>query len=169
MIVHESGHVIGAWATGAKVQKVVLHPLEFSRTDVLANRHPLTVAWAGPLLGSVLPLLAFATAAAMRMPGLYVLRFFVGFCLVANGAHIGGGSFDHVGDTRDMLLFGSPRWLLWMFGAAAVASGLLLWNRLGPRFGLGPSRGRVNPVAAYVTLSLLALMVAAELLFGSTG
>ena len=35
--VHESGHVIGAWMTGGRVERVVLHPLTISRTDLAAT------------------------------------------------------------------------------------------------------------------------------------
>src|SRR5262245_9156715 len=91
--VHELGHVLGAWLTEAEVKRVVLHPLTISRTDVGHNPQPLVVVWAGPMVGVVLPVLVWLLAAAMRMPGAFVLRFFAGFCLVANGAYIAGGSF----------------------------------------------------------------------------
>src|SRR5437867_3762034 len=50
-IVHELGHVLLAWASGETVDRVVLHPLVISRTDVSHARHPLLVAWGGPVLG----------------------------------------------------------------------------------------------------------------------
>ena len=52
---HEAGHVLGAWITGGQVQRVILHPLTFSRTDVHPNVHPLLVAWMGPMVGVLLP------------------------------------------------------------------------------------------------------------------
>src|SRR5208337_624939 len=51
MAVHELGHVVAAVATGGKVEKVVLHPLMISRTDVSPNPSPLIVVWAGPIVG----------------------------------------------------------------------------------------------------------------------
>ncbi len=60
--VHELGHLVGAWLTGAEVTMVVLHPCTISRTDLGRNPHPSVVVWAGPLVGAVLPLLAFLTA-----------------------------------------------------------------------------------------------------------
>src|SRR4051794_27203810 len=57
--VHELGHVVGAWLTGGRVARVVLHPLTISRTDFDKNPHPLIVVWAGPILGCVLPLAAW--------------------------------------------------------------------------------------------------------------
>src|SRR4051794_7181530 len=81
MAVHELGHVLGAWVTGGTVAKVILHPLTISRTDLAHNPHPLYVVWAGPVVGVVLPLLAWLIARAARWPEAYLLRFFAGFCL----------------------------------------------------------------------------------------
>ena len=72
--VHELGHVLGAITTGGHVTKVVLHPCTISRTDVHPNPHPLFVVWAGPLVGSVLPVLAFLLARALRSPGVFLFR-----------------------------------------------------------------------------------------------
>jgi hypothetical protein len=87
------------------------------------------------------------------------VRFFAGFCLVANGAYIGVGALDPVGDAAVMLRHGSPAWSLATFGAVAVAAGLGLWHRQGPHFGLGPAQGRVDPAAAYACLAVLVLLV----------
>src|ERR1700694_3950238 len=76
--VHESGHVLGAWVTGGRVARVVLHPLTISRTDVSQNPNPLAVVWAGPVFGVLLPLVFWGTAAVLRLPGAFVLRFFAG-------------------------------------------------------------------------------------------
>src|SRR5215472_11635577 len=53
--VHELGHVLHAWASGGTVTKVLLVPLEISRTDVSPNPHPQFVAWGGPIWGALLP------------------------------------------------------------------------------------------------------------------
>src|ERR1700730_3684107 len=89
--VHEFGHVAGAWLTGGTVKKVVLYPTVVSRTDLKNNPHPLTVVWAGPIVGLLLPVAMWAIAAALRLAATYLARFFAGFCLVANGAYIGAG------------------------------------------------------------------------------
>jgi len=158
--VHESGHVLGARLTGGRVARVVLHPLTISRTDLAHTPSPLVVVWAGPLLGVALPLLSWAAAAAARLPGAFVLRFFAGFCLLANGLYIGLGSFDRVGDCGEMLRHGSEPWQLWLFGAVTAPIGLWLWDRQGPHFGLGPARGRVRRGVAYGSLvACLALVV----------
>jgi len=157
--VHEFGHVAGAWLTGGRVARVVLHPLTISRTDLAANPSPLLVVWAGPVLGCLLPLAAWGAAVALRWPLAFLLRFFAGFCLIANGAYITGGSFDRVGDAGTMLRHGSPAWWLWAFGAATVPAGFWLWHRQGPHFGLGSARGKVSTAAAYACLATLLALV----------
>ena len=164
--VHELGHVYGAWWSGGKVARVVLHPLTISRTDLDHNPRPLFVAWTGPVCGVLLPLAAWLTASALRMPGAFVLRFFVGICLLANGLYIGIGSFHCVGDCGEMLRNGSRPWQLWLFGLATAPLGLWLWHRQGAHFGLGSAKGRVSRPVAWVTLAacigLLALGLAID-------
>jgi hypothetical protein len=158
--VHEFGHVGGAWLTGGQVARVVLDPLTISRTDLADNPRPLLVVWAGPVLGCLLPLAAWGLVAVLQWSWAYLLRFVAGFCLVANGAYIGAGSFGGLGDAGVMLRYGSPAWSLWAFGALTVPAGLLLWHRQGPYFGLGEAGGKVSPAAAYGCLAvLLALIV----------
>lgn len=164
MAVHELGHVVAGWSTGGTVAKVVVHPLAISRTDVSPNPRPLIVVWAGPLVGVLLPLLIWLIFYFTRIPGGYLLRFFAGFCLLANGAYIGVGSLGGIGDAGDMMRHGSPPWLLWLFGLIAAPLGLLFWHRLGPQFGLGESRGRVDAWAAYLSLSLLLVTLLAAFL-----
>src|SRR5262249_52756079 len=101
--VHEGGHVGGALLTGGRVAQVVLHPLTISRTDLAENPKPLVVVWAGPVFGALMPLALWAGAVALRLPGAFWLRFFAGFCLIANGAYIGAGSFAAIGDCSEML------------------------------------------------------------------
>jgi hypothetical protein len=158
--VHELGHVLGAWLTGGQVERVVLHPLTISRTDLAENPCPLAVVWAGPVFGALAPVLLWSVAALFRLPGAFVLRFFAGFCLVANGAYIGGGSLGGISDCGEMLRHGSPAWQLWAFGVVTVPAGVWLWHRQGPHFGLGPARGQVAPGIVWCTLLACALLVA---------
>src|SRR5262249_29706705 len=94
-----------------------------------------------------------------RTPGAFVARFFAGFCLIANGAYIGVGSFVGAGDCGEMLRQGSSAWVLWLFGVVAAPLGLWLWNGTGPNFGLGRAQGKVNHRVAYATLAMFALLV----------
>ena len=167
MAVHELGHFVGAVVTGGAVERVVLHPLTISRTDVSPNPRPLPVLWAGPVLGVLLPLVLLLVARAARWEKSYLVQFFTGFCFIANGAYIGVGSFGGIGDAGDMLRHGSPIWSLWAFGLVAFPLGLYFWNGLGPHFGLGAAAGKVDHGAAYGCCALLALTVILALLLST--
>jgi hypothetical protein len=54
-----------------------------------------------------------------------------------------------------------------LFGLVCVPTGLFLWHGLGPHFGLGKARGKVDHKAALVTLALLLIVVIAEILADS--
>jgi len=164
MVVHELGHVLGALATGGQIARVVLHPLAISRTDLLLNPpHPLWIVWTGPLFGVVAPMFLYAVFRKRKWGGDYLVRFFAGFCLIANGIYIGVGSISQIGDAGDLIRHGSPIWILWLFGIATTLPGLWLWHGLGPKFGLGEATGQVQPMAAYVSLGLLAVTILLEL------
>ncbi len=165
--VHELGHVLGAVATGGQVTKVALHPCTISRTDVHPNPLPLTVVWAGPSLGVLIPLAVLLLARIIRVPGIFLYRFFAGFCLVANGIYIGLGSIQALADAGDMLRHGSSRWQLILFGLLTVTLGLYLCHGLGPCFGLGKAKGEVSRPAAIVSLSLFAAVAGVLTLIGS--
>lgn len=154
--IHELGHMIGAWVSQGSIERVVLHPLTISRTDLRHNPHPLLVVWAGPILGCVIPLLLWGAGCWPKWSHVFLLRFFAGFCLLANGLYIGIGAFDRVGDCGEMLRHGSPIWMLWIFGAATAPAGFGLWHGQGRYFGWGPESGEVDPRA--VRVSVLAAM-----------
>jgi hypothetical protein len=166
--VHELGHVAAALATGGTVTKVVLHPMTISRTDTSGSSHPAIVVWAGPAAGVALPLALLAVFQAAKWKWDYLVQFFAGTCLIANGAYLGVGSFERVGDAGDLIRQGCPIWSLWLFGMAAVALGLCLWDGLGPSFGLGRAEGKVDRVAAQFSGALLLVVVVLELVFGAT-
>lgn len=166
--VHELGHVLAAWGSGGSVERVVLTPWSISRTDLSHNPHPLVVVWGGPLLGTLIPLVMWRIAELVRWSETFLLRFFTGFCSIANGVYIGYGSFDRIGDAGDMLRHGSPVWVLWLFGVVTVPTGLLLWNRLGPRFGLGSAGGPIAPRSAWGAL-VASLLLAALGVFAREG
>lgn len=107
--VHEAGRVLAAWLSGGNVETVVLHPLAISRTDVSFNPHPLIEIWAGAVAGIAAPLVVYLLAWRWQMPGLYLFRFFAGFCLVANGVYIGIDSFGGSGDASELHHYGTPQ------------------------------------------------------------
>jgi hypothetical protein len=164
-VIHELGHVAAAWASGGTVTKVVLHPLTISRTDVEPNPQPLVVAWGGPIVGVVLPLALWSIAAALRVRSVFLVRFFAGLCLLANGLYLGVGSFNAIGDAGDILHHGSPIWFLWLFALGCVPAGLLLWNGTGRHFGLGDAREFDSPMLVYGCVATLAAVVVLEVVF----
>ena len=131
MGVHELGHLLGGLFTGGSISRVVLHPLSISRTDLSVNPAPALVVWAGPVLGVLLPLLFWLAGHLLRSPVVALLQFFAGFCLIANGAYIAGGSVEGIGDCGVMLQTGTPLWAMWSFGLLTVPAGFWLWHRLG--------------------------------------
>jgi len=164
-VVHETGHVLMARLTKGEVTKVALHPLIMSRTDLAENPHPLAVVWGGPVVGCLIPLIAFAAVAIGRMPWVYLFRFFAGFCLVANGVYIGTGWLLANGaDPGVIIENGSPKWLLVVFGMITFPAGLFLWHRQGHFFGLAGTKGRVSNSASVVSAGLLVALVAFELI-----
>jgi hypothetical protein len=164
-VVHEAGHVLLARITGGEVTKVALHPLIVSRTDLGENPHPLAVVWGGPLVGSLLPVLLFVLATAFRLWGAYLLRFFAGFCLAANGVYIGIGHFLAEGaDPWVMMENGSPKWLLVLFGVVAFPAGLYLWHQQGVHFGFGEAKGKIDTPAAFVSAGLFVALAGVEVL-----
>jgi hypothetical protein len=172
MAVHEAGHVIHAWLSGATVARLVLHPLSFSRTDLGANPHPLFVAWGGAVWGCLIPLALLALVRLAAKPGAWLARFFAAFCLIANGAYLAGGTLFAPGGGDDagvLLAHGAAPWQLVAFGLPAVVAGLWLLDGLGPHFGLGPAGGRVDRRAALAAAAALVVLIVVELIFSSVG
>ncbi len=165
-VVHEFGHVLGALMTGGSLRLVALNPFSISRTELADNPRPLVVVWAGPIVGVALPLLLWAIAKIVRLSGSFVLRFFAGFCLVANGLYIGIGSFNRIGDCGEMLRHGSQLWQLWLFGLLTAPIGVWLWHGQGRSFGLGSAGGEVNRGVAYSTLTVAIVVFVAMIIVG---
>ncbi len=166
MVVHEAGHVLAAWLTGATVERVVLHPLAFSQTVLGDNPQPLVVSWAGALVGSALPLLTWVLLRWANINlGLFA-RFFAGFCLVANGAYLGMGAWSDDGDAGDLMHVGAQLWHLVSFGVLATALGCWLWHGLGAAFGFRNHLEKITWVAVAVTSALLVMTAALEVTLG---
>lgn len=167
-LVHELGHVLAAWITGGSVQRVVFHPLTISRTDVSPNPAPLAVAWAGPLVGTVLPALAAVVGRWLGRTIRSYAEFFAGFCGIANGLYIGAGSFEGVGDAGNLLRNGVKQDALLLFGAMAFALGLWIWNRVSADFGLGRNPRIIGRSEAAVAAAAAAAFLTLSALLGSS-
>jgi hypothetical protein len=169
MAIHELGHFVAAKATGGIVRQVVFHPLTFSRTDVDRNKSPLTVAWCGPIVGSLMPVLLMCGATLLKLRIAYLWMFFAGFCLLANGVYLGIGIFDSAGDAGDLLRHGAPTWMLISFGAMTVPPGFYLWHRASPQFRFGKSEAPVKNRDAQAMAVLAVIAVVLACCFGNRG
>ena len=162
-IIHELGHVLGAKLSGGRVAEVVLHPTTISYTRLAENPRPLFVTWMGPLVGAMLPVIMLMLAKALRWSAAYLVQFFTGFCLIANGAYVAFGSINAVGDAGDLLKHGASRLLIWLFGLITIITGLMLWHGLGQHFGLGHRQREVNWRHACSMLAILISIVTTEI------
>ncbi len=155
--VHEGGHVLHAWLSGGSVVRVVLDPREVSHTELGSNPHPLFVAWGGLLWGAALPASLLLPTSRSSPQIRQLLRFFAGFCLVANGAYLVAGTMTRAGDPADLMRLGTPPTLLFVAGCLVAAAGLLVWHRLGPMMGFAIHAAPTVCRTALVLVGLLAL------------
>jgi hypothetical protein len=190
MAFHEFGHIVAAKLTGGIVVRIVLHPAAISRTDVSPNPSPLIVAWAGPVLGCLIPIVGALVICCLKnlngvrspRPGEQALgerlarrsaisslsQFFAGFCCVANGAYLGLGVFDRVGDAGEILNAGTPQWMLIVFGLTAFASGMTLWHRLGSPLSVLRGRNELDPWLIKGLIATLLLVIVVECVLSTT-
>ena len=141
MVVHEAGHVLTALLTDGRIEHVQLSPIGLSQTHLSQNPQPLWVVWAGPIFGIVFPLIVWLCIKlwAERRKSLRIadpITFVAGLCLIANGAYLGLGWIDRIGDAGDMMRLGTPVFAMIVFGALSTAGGFAIWHTLGSVLGL---------------------------------
>ncbi|MBN2022863.1 MAG: hypothetical protein JW809_08705 [Pirellulales bacterium] len=165
MATHELGHVLHAWASGGRVQRVVLHPLALSETVLSKNPCPRFVGWGGAIWGCLVPLAILGAVRLAAKSYVYLAAFFAGFCLVANGAYLGAGAFlsGQWHDAAVLSQHGESRWTIVLFALVTLPAGLYLLNGLGPSFGLGAAQGSVDRRVAVAMAATLGIVVVAEL------
>ena len=164
LVMHEMGHVIGALITGGTVERVVLHPLTISSTHVSPNPSPSVVVWLGPIWGATFPLaIAWLCPAETFWRALAV--FFAGFCLIANGAYIGLGSFEQIGDCKEMADTGTSAGSMIALGLMCVPSGFYLWHGLGSFKNYFDKQNQIPAMVFFSITGFLALPLAIELIF----
>jgi hypothetical protein len=171
MVLHECGHVVHGWFTGATLQRIDLPLVGFSQTDFAANPHPLIVAWGGGIGGCLFPLVILGMVRIFASRYVYLAAWFAGFCLIANGAYLGCGAFttnSYAGDDASVIIAnGGSTWHLLVFGFLTIAAGLYLWSGLGPKFGLGPNAEKIDRKSTIGAAIALSIIVCLDLFFGS--
>ena len=100
---HELGHVLMAWRTGGEIESVSVPLIGTSQTIVEPNPFSRVVAWGGVQWGTMIPIFACMLALIFRRRVPEPLKFFTGFCLIANGTYLAVGTMWRVGDARDLL------------------------------------------------------------------
>lgn len=130
MVVHEAGHLVSGLLSGATIVEVELRPWRLSHTLLTGSRWPLADVWAGPVVGSLLPLLVWSIPTPILRRS---WAFFAGFCLIANGVYIGLGWIGPYGDTAEMLRHGATVWQMAVFGVVCGSGGLGIWYWLDRR------------------------------------
>ena len=129
LAIHELGHVIHAWLSGGRVVQVIFPLLGFSQTIVWPNPRERFVVWGGPIWGALLPVAMYGAFRIARRAVPEVLKFFAGFCLIANGAYLACGWLNPTGDAGELRRLGTPVLLMVAVGAGMFLGGLLLWHR----------------------------------------
>lgn len=130
MAFHESGHVIATLVNSGRIDKVVLHPFQFSQTIATGSHRPLVDVWMGPAAGTALPFFLYLMILRVFPAVRYYFGYLAGFCAVANGVYIGvsWAAAGH-GDAHELLRLGVSRVYLVAAGFLLVAIGLYVWHR----------------------------------------
>ncbi|WP_437229858.1 M50 family metallopeptidase [Planctomicrobium sp. SH661] len=162
-VIHELGHVLAAWMVGGTILHVDLHPLHISETAIRPKPWPEFVVWSGPVVASIVPLLVWGAGRQLRSEWEPCLRFFAGFCLIANGAYLGSAIVAPVGDAFDLVQLGTPRWQLGVFGLVTVPVGIRFWDGLSKKMGIGPQAEPIPWKQVIILAMLLVLIIALEL------
>lgn len=85
------------------------------------------------------------------------ITFVAGLCLIANGAYLGLGWIDRIGDAGDMMRHGTPIYIMIVFGILGTTAGFALWHTLGPA--LGVKQLTIQDAKQLATTSLIILAI----------
>ncbi len=72
---HEFGHITVVWLSGGSIDRVILHPMTFSRTDVKENPPPVFEVWSGAFGGCLFPLLFWGSCILLHLPDAFYSVF----------------------------------------------------------------------------------------------
>lgn len=122
MLIHELGHVLGAWATGGRLVLVNVRPFVFSTTLVEPNPMPGVVLWSGFLLGWLVALFAIPLWRVHVHPVGPIAKAWSAYCWLSMGSYLALAMGERFSDTGLLLKLGwSPLLLCCVGGGVAVA------------------------------------------------
>ena len=121
LLTHELGHIVGGFASGAKLLSADLRPWKSPYSIFQPDPYPLITLWAGPLLGVLLPLLIAVIA---RKDWIW---FIANFCVLANGSYIAIAwtSNDRFLDTTKLLENGASKTSIAVYCLLTIAFGYI--------------------------------------------
>jgi len=159
-VCHELGHVLAGLLTGANLQELEIRPWHLPHSIIIAGDNPLLTLWAGPILGSLLPILV---AAIVRRPA---VTFVAWFCLLANGSYLLLGYFSGDDQLDSIRLLGAGARPAEVLGPSLVAMliGYLCFRRacielLAGQTAIGSWRSLRLSTAALAALIVLQAIV----------
>jgi hypothetical protein len=125
MAIHELGHVLSTKINGGTIDYVELRPWLLSQTERHGSTHELVDVWAGPLFGSIAPVLIWLVLRSRSEILKFYTGFWAGFCLIINGLYLALGWWGgEANDSGELLKGGTPLAILIGLGLLMAASGL---------------------------------------------
>lgn len=118
---HETGHLLGGWLGGGRLQQADLRPWALPHSHFDPDPRPLLTLWAGPILGIVLPQIA---AFLFNRPWGWLIAH---FCWLANGCYLMAGWVDggtHLDTTRLLAQGASPLQII-TYGVLTIGWGYM--------------------------------------------
>jgi hypothetical protein len=168
---HELGHVLAGWIGGAQLIRLELRPWHLPDSIFAADRHRLVTLWAGPVLGSAVPLMAAVTI------GRPMAWFTAWFCLLANASYLllGYVSGDVELDSAKLIRAGAQPWHLIAAVALALPLGYYkfrqacadLLSGASPAMTAGQMRASIIALAiTWIVQAAIATLIHAQLAAG---
>lgn len=167
VLLHESGHALGAILHGDRVYAIVMQ-IPAPAGYVQASSSSWMLTWGGVFFGALfsLPPLLLARLLSSKSMGRFAALLVSALCLAHNGLYLAVGSIIPFADAAGMVDRGAPRWFLFVLGVPLLAGFIVVLSRAIVMIGLRPadSVSKWIIVAELGLLPLPALAVAATVL-----
>lgn len=140
---HEHGHAIAAWATGARVSRIVFHPFNWSYINYYGSKaeYENFIIWAGTLFAAFVALLLIIIVWRWRKPGLLPILMTGAIACSKDGAYlIVSGIANTRGDGASLVKHGTPLVVVVAVGFILFAIGILLVFTCLGLLGIGPEK-----------------------------